>query len=105
MVTRELILYLGNTMVLEMRGLKNSTTGHFENGASVSVTLKNGGSPIASPLSMAYVPGSRGTYRATLPSSVAATEGGSYTAEVVATGPGGSRGEWRLPVRAQHRDR
>lgn len=95
------ILYLGNNSIVDVTGLRNENTGAYVTSATVSVTLLDKSGELVSggtwPLAMAYVPDSTGTYRATLPSSLALVEGGRYTARIVADAGQGLRAEWDMP--------
>lgn len=91
-----LTLYVGNTNVIELQGLKNSVTGTTDTAATVEVTLKDGaGVEIAGqswPASMVH--DADGTYRATLEDDLSLRKGGRYFAYVTATGSGGEVGNW-----------
>ena len=64
------LIYRANSNLLELVGLKNAATGAYLNAATVTVTLQTeAGTEISGetwPLTMSYVSGSNGDYRALL---------------------------------------
>lgn len=101
-------LYVGNDTVLEVRGLKNETTGGFLNAATVTATVVDAeGNQVTGqswPLTLAYVTGSDGIYRATLAYTVGLVSGARYTAQFTANSGAGLRASWSAPCLARHRD-
>lgn len=94
------ILYVGNDMILELRGLQRQDTAAYMNAATVTVTMKDSeGTTIAGswPQAMGYVSSSNGVYRATLAYNMAVTENARYTATVTADGGAGLRARWDIP--------
>jgi len=104
-----LIVYIGNDNVLELDGLVNVATGAYDNAATVTVTVVDvSGTEVTGqiwPETMAHVTESpdQGLYRATLENDIAIYAGGKYTAQITATGSGGERGYWEVPLRPQTR--
>ena len=98
-------LYIDNSNVIELRELKNSATDAADTGASVSVTVKDSaGDDVAGeswPVSLAHASG--GTYRGTLSSAIALTEGDVYTAVVSVAGSGGQTAKYNCRLRAEER--
>ncbi len=93
--------YKANDNLVELENLKNHATGAYINDATVTMTLKDqSGSAVtgATGLSMAYVTGSNGTYRATIPYTISCTSHRSYTVEVTADAGSGLLGFWEVPV-------
>lgn len=92
------IIYKGNDMVLELRGLASEVTGDYLNYATVAVTLKDASGVEVSgeswPLAMAYVASSNGKYRATLADTLSLTDRARYTATITADAGAGLKGEW-----------
>lgn len=99
--------FVANTNVLELRGLQEAIAATYINNATVSVTIKDDcGDNVAGqtwPLTMVYVTGSSGDYRATLFSTVALQAGKRYFAEISVTGPSSEIGFWRYAFRPQTR--
>ncbi len=91
--------YTGNPNLLELIGFDDQITGAFINDAVVTGTIVDqegadvGG--VAWPLSMAYVTGSDGDYRATVPPEAEFIAGDCYIAEVTATDSGTVIGYWQ----------
>lgn len=101
-------LYVGNDTVLEVKGLKNEVTGAFLNAATVTATLSDSasGAEVSGqswPVTLAYVAGSDGDYRATLSYAMSLTANGRYTASITADAGAGLRAQWSVPCRAQTR--
>lgn len=97
-------LYVGNSSVCELTGLKNSVTGVADTGATVNVTLYSGDTEVTGqtwPASMAHV--ADGTYRVTLNHDISIQAGYTYTAVITATGSGSEVGRWELTGQAQTR--
>lgn len=80
----------------------------FLNAATVTVTLKDeaDGTEVSGetwPLSMSYVTGSNGIYRATLADTLSLSEGSSYLAEISANAGAGLQGFFTLTLKAKVR--
>lgn len=101
------ILYIGNDTILELERLKNDLTGAYLNSAAVAVTLlQDGGAPVGGetwPKTLAYVAGSKGVYRATLPATLVLTPNQRVTAQVTANAGVGLQGQWTLDCVARSR--
>jgi hypothetical protein len=100
-------LYVGNDNELEVAGLKNDQTGADLNAATVTVRLTTeAGADVSGdtwPKTLAYVDGSRGLYRTTLPYGLDLVAGGRYTAHVSVDGGPGLRAEWEIECVARTR--
>ena len=101
------ILYTGNDTVLEVSGLKNEVSGAFLNSAAVTATLVDAdGDQVAGetwPKTLVYVESSDGTYRATLPYTMALAAGGRYVAQISVNAGSGLRASFALPCVARGR--
>ena len=95
-------LYVGNDNLLEVTGLKNQAEDTYLNAATVTVTLID---PTASPqevagetwpLSLAYVSGSDGDYRATLADTLSLSRSTKYVAQISADGGTGLKAYWEV---------
>lgn len=102
------ILYVGNDNVLEVAGMRNELTGADMNTAIVTAQLKDSaGTDVAGetwPKTMVYVAGSKGTYRVTLPYTLAVAPGARYVATIVADAGPGLRAEWQIECVARTRN-
>ena len=100
------ILYDDNDMVVESQ-VKNETEGTWINDADVTVTLKDSSGVNVTgdswPLTMSYVTGSNGVYRATLVDTLSVTPNASYTALLSVDGGVGKQGTWNLNVNCKTR--
>ena len=99
-------LYLDNSNVVELRGLKDLAIGDSIEDATVRVMAITdaGGNTVAGqvfPVSMPHAGSS--TYRATLNHDIAIVRGRAYYALVHAVTPGGVVGNWKCPVTAEVR--
>lgn len=86
------IVYVANTNVIELAGLKDAVEGEFVNDATVTVTVKDGdGEEVAGqtwPATMGFVTDSDGLYRGIIEDDVELTAGTTYYAHVeVDAGP------------------
>lgn len=95
------LLFVGNDMVVEVRGLEDEITGENIDDASVTCTLIDAeGDQVSGqswPMTMANVAGSAGAYRGTLPRTIGIALAGRYTLRIdVDAGPG-LRGRWEIP--------
>lgn len=106
MAAKPLELFVGNDMVLELTGLRNSITGAYVNGATVTVHLRTrAGVDVTGatwPLSMPYVAASSGDYRCELPSGLSLTAGAYYIAQIAVV-DGANVARWDADVQAQYR--
>lgn len=98
-----LVIYIGNTTVIELVALTNSTTDTAITDATVTVTLvdkrlKQSVSGQSWPLSMTHVSG--GTYRGTIENDVVISDQREYEAVVTATASGVGAATWRPRVNA-----
>ncbi len=102
------VLLYGNDNLLEVRGLRDEVAGSYLNSATVSVTVIDAtGANVGGaswPMALAYVTGSNGNYRGTLPYTLGIAEGSRYTAIVQVNGGPGLVGRWELPCLCQARD-
>jgi hypothetical protein len=98
-------LYLDNSNVIELAGLKNSVTGMADTGAAVAVTLlDSAGVAVVGetwPLTMSHA--NDGLYRVTLSHDIIISALSRYTAVVDVTGSGGEAATWRCSVTARTR--
>jgi hypothetical protein len=101
------VIYDESDNSLVLSSLTNGLTSALIGGATVTCQLETATGATVSglatgvtwPLTMA-AGSTTGTYRCTLPYTLALTEGVTYYAEVVADGGAGLRRKWRYPVRA-----
>lgn len=102
-----LTLYVGNDNVLTLSGLQNSVDDSYINNATVTVTLVDSdGNSVSGetwPVTLSYVSGSDGNYRATLADTISASADTAYRARVTADGGAGLKGYWEIPVYAVKR--
>lgn len=101
-------LYISNDNLLTLVGLQNEATSAYLNSATVAVTLVDSdGTEVAGgtwPLTMSYVGGSDGNYRATLPDTLTGlTNNDALTAQVSANGGAGLGGYWEIALTAKTR--
>lgn len=105
-MTETTTYYYKNDMIIEVNGLKNAISGAYVNDATVTVTMvDSAGSSVVGetwPLSVGYVGGTDGIYRATLQDSLTLTVGNLYTAKVTAVG-GGYQAYWETPLMVTYR--
>lgn len=101
------VLFTGNDTVVEVKGLKGEVTGLPMNAATVTATLVDEtGTQVTGqswPVSLSYVTGSDGNYRATLSHLLAITAGGKYTLNITADGGAGLLASWGIDCVARHR--
>jgi len=92
------LIYEGNDMTIELRGLEHEVTGDYIDNATVAVTLKDSdGAEVAGeswPLTMSYVADSNGKYRATLVDTLTLVDRARYTATITADAGAGMRAKW-----------
>jgi hypothetical protein len=96
-------LYVGNTINVEITGLRNATSGAYINDATVTFSVKTLSGAIVDGLedeAMSYISASDGVYRGTIPSDAPFFVGQSYVVEITATKSGVGVGSWRVESRA-----
>lgn len=100
------IIYKDNDNTIKLMSLVNGDTGAYINDATVAVTLKdvNGSNVVGEtwPLTMSYVTGSNGQYKATLKDTLTLTANDRYTAYITAVS-GTANLEIELPCTARDR--
>jgi len=101
-------LLIRNDNIIEAQNVLNTVTGSNINDASAIVTVALASTSAAVggeswPLTMAYVTGSSGKYRATLANSLSVTENVKYIGTLLIDGGAGLRGEWTVPIIARDR--
>lgn len=98
-------LFIGNSNIVEIAGLRNAVTHAFVNAASATFSVLRNGVAISggNNVSMPYVVGSNGRYVGVLPETADLTE---RVVEVRITVDAGSSADalWRIHVRPKHRD-
>ena len=99
-----MVAFVLNTNILELQGLQDVLTGAYINNAIVSVdTIEtmDGGEAVfplsGSPITMDYVAGSDGVYRAVLASALPFVAGVCYVAKVDADSGVDRIGHWEFP--------
>lgn len=99
------IVFVANTNCLTVNGLRD-TLGVYLNAATVTLTIKDAlGVAISGatwPVTLAYIPLSKGNYAANLPSAIGILNAKEYTAVIDAT-QAGVVGHWERPVRGRTR--
>lgn len=97
------IIYVANTNLLQLQGLKNEQDSSFQNSATVTVTIVDElGANVPNqtwPLTLPYVASSNGNYEERLPSTVTLVGGRCYTAIIDADAGGGLVGHWEIPLK------
>ena len=101
-------IYLSNDMILELDLLKDGVTGSFLNAATVQATITdhatgNAITNITNPVTLSFVAGSSGKYRATLAQDAAFTVGQKVLIVITAV-EAGVDGRWRFVARAKNRE-
>jgi len=101
------IIYDGSDTTIEVVELRNGITGEYLDSATVTVTLKDeDGVEVAGaswPLTMSYVTGSDGKYRANLPDTLSLVRRARYTAHVSADAGAGLMANWETQLVCQQR--
>ncbi|WP_027037883.1 hypothetical protein [Mesorhizobium ciceri] len=94
------VVYVGNTNIIELSGLKSAIEGTFVNDADVSVTVKDAeGTNITGqtwPAAMAYVASSDGIYRGILEDDLGLVDGTTYYAHIEADAGTNRIGHWEF---------
>ncbi len=100
------VAFVSNTNLLEVIGLKDAVTGAFINGATVTATIKDKAGAVVLgqtfPVTLAFVSGSNGDYRATLVKALLLVDDTEYIAEITATDTAGD-GFWEFPFVSETR--
>jgi hypothetical protein len=95
--------FIGNSNLLELKGVKARVDDTFINNATVTVQVEEiGGNPMdgeAWPLTMDYVLGSDGDYRVVLSHTLPFRHGYRYVAVIDADGGENRKGHWEFPFR------
>ena len=95
-----LVLYIGNSNVIELQALTNTVTDAVDTGATVTVTITDTADVEVSgqvwPATMSHTSG--GTYRATLEDDIALVARTKYKAVIDVIGSGGEVGKWIVTV-------
>lgn len=102
-----MVAFVGNTNLLEIRGLKSAVEGTFINDATVTVTVKNASGANVSgqtwPAAMSYVAASSGDYRAVIEDDAALMPRQTYTAEITVNAGVNRIGFWKYVFKPQDR--
>jgi len=100
------VLFISNTNLLEIKGLRNAADLSIINDATLVATIKDkAGVPLVGenwPITLDYVAGSEGVYQGLASDLLEIVLNDVYTAEITAT-RGGDKGFWKVPVRARNR--
>lgn len=94
------VVYVGNTNLIELTGLKSAAEGSYVNNADVTVTVKDKDSNEVSgqtwPATMNYVATSNGNYRGILEDDLALVDGTMYFAHIDADAGENRIGHWEF---------
>ncbi|QKC83272.1 hypothetical protein [Mesorhizobium sp. NZP2077] len=94
------LVYVDNTNLIEVVGLKSAVEGGFVNDADVSVTVKDAsGTNVTGqtwPATLAYVASSDGVYRGILEDDLALVDGAQYVAVIDADAGANRIGHWEF---------
>ncbi|MDX8513529.1 hypothetical protein [Mesorhizobium captivum] len=94
------VVYVGNTNIIELTGLKSAVEGTYVNDADVTVTVKDAdGNAVAGqtwPAAMTYVAASNGNYRGILEDDLALVDGTTYFAHIDADAGANRIGHWEF---------
>ncbi|KQU77706.1 hypothetical protein ASD12_18065 [Mesorhizobium sp. Root102] len=101
------VVYVDNTNLIEVVGLKSAIEGSFVNDADVSVTVKDAeGTNVSGqtwPATLTYVTASEGNYRGIIEDDVALTAGTTYYAHIDANAGANRIGHWEFAFVARTR--
>jgi hypothetical protein len=101
------IIYIANDNVLELTGLQNSVSDAYQNSATVTVTVTDSaGTDVVGetwPVTLVYVSGSNGDYRANLTDSLVLTDGSKYAATITADAGANGLATWTEDLIARTR--
>jgi hypothetical protein len=99
-------LYLDNSNLLELRGLKDTVTDAYINDAVVSATVRDKNGDLVTgetfPKTLNYMAASNGVYRATLAAALVIVAGEFYEVKIAAVG-NSLNGAWTEQVEAKQR--
>lgn len=104
-----LVVYVANTNLIEIRGLKSAVEDAFINDADVSLTVKNAvgeeieGESGGWPVTMAYIDASDGEYRGVLSDALELVDGVTYYAHIDANAGADRIGHWEYAFVAKTR--
>lgn len=94
------IVYVANTNLIEVVGLKSAIEDAYVNDADVSVTVKDASGTNVSgqtwPATLAYVGSSDGLYRGILEDDLALVDGATYYAHIDADAGANRIGHWEF---------
>ena len=101
-------LLIRNDNIIEAQNVLNTVTKLNINDASAIITVSLASTSAAVsgetwPLTMSFVTGSSGKYRATLANTLVITENKKYIGTLLIDGGAGLRGEWTVPIVARDR--
>ncbi len=100
-----LVIYIGNTTIIEMQALTNAVTDATVMDATVEVTLTDSAGVELTgqswPLTLDHV--TAGNYRATIEDDIGLLANRTYTATIDATVSGVGAGHWVIQVLPQYR--
>ncbi len=98
------VIFIANDNLIQVIGLKDSTTGAFQNSATVTANIfDKDDALIDGPIAMAYLAASNGNYQGTIEDTVAFVKNVLYTAKIDVDAGGGLKAHWELPLRARIR--
>lgn len=101
-----LVIYCGNTTILELQELTNTLTDAAVTNATVTATIETAqGTDVTGqtfPLTLSHV--AAGTYRGTIENDLAIVAGRTYTATIDATVSGVGVGHWETKIKAAERE-
>lgn len=100
-------VFVANTNVLELQGLKNAILDTYINSADILVTVKTEAgvevTGVTWPIDMPYVAASSGDYRAILSNSIALVAKSKYSAFIEVDGGPDLIGHYEFPFTAETR--
>ena len=97
-------IFIGNSTLIELLGLRAQSSGAYINDATVTVTIIDAnGTTLTGPTTMAHDGGTNGRYSVTLGAGLAFVENATYVAQVDAVADEGTA-KWEQEVRAESRD-
>jgi hypothetical protein len=99
------LLLIGNTLTLEVLGLRDHTNGVYYNAATVTANIKTlDGTLVVGPLTLTLVAASTtGHYSCTVPNTVPFEDARLYWVEVTADAGVDAVGFWKFQERARYR--
>jgi len=97
-------LFLGNSNVVELSGVKNSVSGEMDTSATVIANVYNmAGTKVTGPVTLQHNNDEPGTYQGTLAPDVGLEENREYEVHYDVVGSGGEVGHWEKTEVAQVR--